>query len=86
MIPALGTREPETNRGVERFNRTLKEQIIYGRAYRNVKDLFDAIRKFIDAYNQHWMLEKNGYLYLIEKRNVFNVFIDKKTAWMYKLS
>lgn len=73
-------REPETNGVVERYNRTLKEQIIYGRDYNSIMDLSETIEKFIDRYNNHWMLEKNGYLSPIEKRNDFNNFLDKKVA------
>ncbi len=81
ITPGFGyPREPEINGVVECFNRTLKEQVIYVRAYRNVEDLSNAIRIFIDSYNNHWMLEKNGYLSPIEKRNEFNGFIDKKAA------
>ena len=81
ITPSFGyPREPETSGVVERFNRTLQEQIIYGRTYSNIEELSDAIRTFIDAYNHHWMLEKNGYLSPMEKRNEFNGFIDKKAA------
>ena len=31
--------EPQTNGVAERFNRTLKEQIIHGRIYRNIAEL-----------------------------------------------
>ena len=33
--------EPQTNGVAERFNRTLKEQIIHGRIYRNIAELRD---------------------------------------------
>ena len=36
--------EPQTNGVAERFNRTLKEQIIHGRIYRNIAELRDAVR------------------------------------------
>ena len=34
--------EPQTNGVAERFNRTLKEQIIHGRIYRNIAELRDG--------------------------------------------
>ena len=39
--------EPQTNGVAERFNRTLKEQIIHGRIYRNIAELRDAVRDFV---------------------------------------
>ena len=54
--------EPQTNGVAERFNRTLKEQIIHGRIYRNIAELRDAVRDFVELYNAPWIVEKNGYL------------------------
>lgn len=34
--------EPQTNGVVERFNRTLKEQLIYGEVFKNLDDLRQA--------------------------------------------
>ena len=50
--------EPQTNGVVERFNRTLKEQIVYGRIYKDAEELRAAVAAFMDLYNRHWMLEK----------------------------
>ena len=36
--------QPQTNGVAERFNRTLKEQIVHGRIYRNIAELRDAVR------------------------------------------
>ena len=55
-------REPETNGVVERFHRTFKEQIIHGRAYQNIQELHSAVSKFIEMYNEKWLLQKLGYL------------------------
>ena len=43
--------EPQGNGVVERFNRTLKEQVIHGRIYRNLDELRDAVRLFVGRYN-----------------------------------
>jgi putative transposase len=60
--PSFGyVREPETNGVVERFHRTFKEQIIHGHAYETIGELEVAIEKFIESYNEHWLLEKLGY-------------------------
>lgn len=44
--------EPETNGVAERFYRTLKEQVIYGRTYRTIEELRMAIADFIERYNK----------------------------------
>ena len=52
--------EPQTNGVAERFNRTLKEQIIHGRIYRNIAELRDAVRDFVELYNAQWIVEKTA--------------------------
>lgn len=54
-------KEPQTNGVVERFNRTLKEQVIRGRMFRDVEELRAAVGTFITAYNATWLVAKNGY-------------------------
>jgi putative transposase len=54
-------REPETNGVAERFIRTLKEQIVFGRIFQDIEEVRTAVRTYFDRYNQHWLLEKNGY-------------------------
>jgi transposase InsO family protein len=53
--------EPQTNRVVERFNRTLKEQAIHGRIFNNVEEVRSAVTAFKDRYNRHWRHEKLGF-------------------------
>ena len=61
--------EPQTNGVAERFNRTLKEQIIHGRIYRNIAELRNAVRGFVER-NAQWIVEKNGYeLKLVRRGN-----------------
>ncbi len=50
--------EPQTNGVAERFNRTLKEQAIYGRVFRNIEEVRRAVAEFVERYNAHWRLEK----------------------------
>ena len=59
--PAPGRREPETNGVAERFIRTLKEQVVFGRTFQDIEEVRAAVRTYFDRYNQHWLLEKNGY-------------------------
>jgi transposase InsO family protein len=61
--------EPETNGVVERFNRTLKEQIIHGRTYLGRADLAAAVAAFVEVYNREWRLEKLRYRSPLEARH-----------------
>jgi len=60
--------EPETNGVVERFNRTIKEQIIHGHTYRNRAELAAAVATFAILYNREWRLEKLRYRSPLEAR------------------
>lgn len=53
--------QPQTNGVVERFNRTLKEQVIHGRVLRNLGEVRNVVEQFVARYNHHWRLEKLGY-------------------------
>jgi transposase InsO family protein len=67
--------QPETNGVAERFIRTLKEQAIYGRVFRNLEEVRRAVAAFVERYNREWRVEKNGFrspremraAYLLEK-------------------
>ncbi len=62
MAPSFAfVREPETNGVAERFIRTLKEQVVFGRIFQDIEEVRAAVRTYFDRYNQHWLLEKNGY-------------------------
>jgi len=53
--------EPQTNGVTERFNRTIKEQVIYGRHYRTIEEVRTAVADFMERYNQLWLVEKLGF-------------------------
>ena len=53
--------EPQTNGVAERFHRTLKEQAIHGRVFQNIEDVRQAVRAFVEVYNEHWRVEKLGF-------------------------
>ena len=72
--------EPQTNGVAERFNRTLKEQIIHGRIYRNIAELRDAVRDFVELYNAQWIVEKNGYLSPAQARQAWHAAISIRPA------
>jgi transposase InsO family protein len=61
--------EPQTNGVAERFNRTLKEQVIHGRVFKNVEEVRAAVTAFKDLYNRHWRLEKLGFMSPLEARH-----------------
>jgi len=69
--------QPETNGVVERFFRTLKEQIIYGRVYETVDDLRVAVDKFVELYNAEWRIQRLGFLSPAEARKNY---LTKKAA------
>ncbi len=69
LTPSYGyVAEPETNGVAERFNRTLKAQVIRGRVFRDAVELRAAVGEFIDRYNTEWLMEKNGYRSPVERR------------------
>lgn len=63
--------EPQTNGVAERFNRTMKEQAIHGRVFRNVEEVRAAVTAFKDRYNRHWRLEKLGFMSPLEARQAY---------------
>jgi len=54
-------RQPEGNGCVERFLRTLKEQLLWVRTFRTLEELRCALAAFRERYNQHWIVERLGY-------------------------
>jgi transposase InsO family protein len=54
-------REPEGNGCVERFVRTLKENLLWLRRFDTIEDLRLALHAFKDTYNQAWIVERHGY-------------------------
>jgi putative transposase len=62
MAPSFAfVSQPQTNGVVERFNKTLKEQIVYGRTYHNIEELRIGVAEFMERYNRHWLVEKLGF-------------------------
>jgi len=60
--------EPQTNGVVERFNRTLKEQVVYGKVFKNLDEVRQAMLEFRDNYNRYWRLEKLSFITPLEAR------------------
>jgi transposase InsO family protein len=62
-------RQPETNGVAERFHRTLKDQILEGRAFKNVNEVREAVRQFVKIYNDKWLVAKRDYQSPLEARS-----------------
>ena len=78
--PTPSSPSPRPTSVAERFNRTLKEQIIHGRIYRNIAELRDAVRDFVELYNAQWIVEKNGYLSPAQARQAWHAAISIRPA------
>lgn len=55
-------REPEGNGCVERFIRTLKEQLLWVRTFRTIEELRLALHAFKHLYNSSWLVQRHGFL------------------------
>ena len=62
-------RQPEGNGCIERFFRTLKEQLLWVRHFRNVEELRLALIEFRNHYNHHWLIGRLGYRSPLMARN-----------------
>ena len=62
-------RSPECNGIIERFHRTLREQILDVIVLQNLEHAQRVIGKFIDDYNGEWILHRLGFLSPIEYKN-----------------
>lgn len=73
--------EPQTNGVVERFNRTIKEQVILGRVFRNIDEVREAVLQFRQDYNRLWRLEKLDFMTPLEARQCYeNEFLRQAAA------
>ena len=54
-------RAPEGNGCAERFIRTLKENLLWVRAFDSVDDLRVALLDFRETYNTTWLIERHGF-------------------------
>jgi putative transposase len=54
-------RAPEGNGCAERFIRTLKENLLWVRAFDTVEELRQALLAFREIYNTTWLIERHGF-------------------------
>jgi transposase InsO family protein len=59
--PSL-VRQPEWHGCVERFIRTLNEQLLWVKVFQNVEELRCALAEFRERYTQRWIVQRFGYL------------------------
>ena len=71
-------RQPEGNGCIERFFRTLKEQLLWIRHFRNIEELREALIEFRERYNTQWILERLHYRTPAQARRDY--LIDLKVA------
>lgn len=69
-------RQPEGNGCIERFFRTLKEQVLWVRRFRDLQELRAAVIEFRDRYNQHWILERLNYRTPLQARRDFELELE----------
>lgn len=66
-------RQPEGNGCVERFFRTLKEQLLWIRRFRDLNELRSALIEFQHRYNENWIIERLNYRTPLQARRDFQV-------------
>ena len=66
--PPVPVVQPRAQSVAERFNRTMKEQAIHGRIFKNLEEVRAAAIAFKDRYNRDWRLEKLGFKSPLEAR------------------
>ena len=54
-------RAPEGNGCIERFWRTLKEQLLWIQTFASVDELNQALRTFQEHYNRNWLIGRHGH-------------------------
>jgi transposase InsO family protein len=66
-------RQPEGNGCIERFFRTLKEQLLWVRHFRDLGELQAALTEFRDRYNHSWIVGRLGYRTPAQARRDFDL-------------
>lgn len=64
-------RQPEGNGCIERFFRTLKEQLLWVRHFSTIEDLRQALLAFKETYNREWLIARLGYRSPAQVRQAF---------------
>lgn len=64
-------RSPECNGCIERFNRTIEEEVFSINTFQNIEEARTVINTFIKDYNNEWLIHRLGSLSPIEFINAF---------------
>lgn len=64
-------RQPECNGCIERFHRTLEEEVFSLNHFKTLDEANEAIRKFVDNYNRQWLIYRLGYKSPLEYREEY---------------
>lgn len=64
-------RSPECNGIIERFHRTLEEQVFQIKSFSSFQEAHDTIEQFIKDYNKDWILHRLNYCSPIEYREKY---------------
>ena len=64
-------RQPEGNGCIERFFRTLKEQLLWVRHFSTIEELRQALIAFKETYNREWLIARLGYRSPAQARQAF---------------
>jgi putative transposase len=72
--------EPETNGVAERFMRTLKEQCIWLRRFKNVEEARLVIGEFVERYNSEWLIGRLNYRTPVQARADYEAAERQKAA------
>jgi transposase InsO family protein len=66
-------RQPEGNGCIERFFRTLKEQLLWVRHFSTIDELRQALLAFKETYNREWLIARLGYRTPAQARQAFAI-------------
>lgn len=69
-------RSPECNGIIERFHRTIEEQVFSVCQFKNLKEASVMISEFIEKYNNHWIIQRLKYLSPIDYKK--KLYLQKK--------
>ncbi len=67
-------RSPEDNGCIERFFRTLKEQLLWVRTFVDAEDVRRALAEWVVVYNEQWLIARHGHRSPADKRRELLAF------------